>query len=129
MSEYRFDFANEKQWMLYERFREELRRLPWEAIRAAVRENGEYRLGLTRELQPAYPADPSLSTVSERDQRAAWLFALMQVVLQEQQFGLGHRADPESGEDTLWVTAPFGVAWRTAPRLLRRSTTKLRRRI
>ena len=128
MSAYRFDFANEQQYLLYERFREELRRLPWEAIRAAVREKGEYRLGLTRELQPVYPADPSLATVSERDQRAAWLFALVQVVLQEQHSSLAHRADPESGEDTLWVSAPFGVAWRTAPRLLRRSTAKLRRR-
>jgi hypothetical protein len=127
MSEYRFDFANEQQFTLYEKFREELRRLPWESIRAAVREKGEYRLGLTRELQPVYPADPSLDTVSERDQRAAWLFALAQTVLQEQHFSLAHRADPESGEDALWVTAPFGAAWRTAPRLLWRSTAKRRR--
>jgi hypothetical protein len=125
MSEYQFDFANEEQYQLYERFREELRRLPWEAIRAAVRERGEYRLGLTRELQPDYPADLSQDTVSEPDQRAAWLFALVQVVLQEQHLSLAHRADPATGEDTLWVTAPFGVAWRTAPRLLRRSTMKL----
>jgi hypothetical protein len=127
MSEYRFDFANEQQGRLYERFRAELRRLPWEAIRAAVKEKGEYRLGFTHELQPGYPVDPSLDTVSERDQRAAWLFALAQTVLQEEQLSLGHRADPESGADVLWLTVPFAVAWRTAPRSWRRSTTRLRR--
>ena len=128
MSEYKFEFANELQFALYERFREELRCLPWEAIRVAVREKGEYRLGLTRELQPVYPADPPLDRVSEQDQRAAWLFALAQTVLQDQHFSLAHRADPESGDDTLWVTAPFGAAWRTAPRLLWRSSVKRRRR-
>jgi hypothetical protein len=128
MSEYKFDFANELQFALYERFREELRHLPWGTIRAAVREKGEYRLGLTRELQPVYPADTPLDTVSELDQRAAWLFALAQTVLQEQHFSLAHRADSETGEDALWITAPFGAAWRTAPRLLWRSTVKRRRR-
>jgi hypothetical protein len=128
MSKSQVDFANEQQRRLYEKFREELQSLPWEAIRAAVRENGEYRLGLTRELQPVYPADPSLDTVSEQDQRAAWLFALAQTVLQDQHFSLGHRADPETGEDALWITAQFAVAWRTAPHPFRRSTAKLRRR-
>src|SRR5438876_10422476 len=116
MAEYSFDFVSQPQRALYERFREQLRGWPWEQIRAGVREKGEYRLGLTRDLQPVPPIDPSPAAVSQRDQRAAWLCALLQVILREQHLGLARRADPESGVEVLWVTVPFGVTWRTAPR-------------
>jgi hypothetical protein len=125
MIEFRFDFANEQQCLLYERFRAELQAWPWAAIESLVAEEGEYRLGLTGELQPAYPADPTLDLVSEPDQRAAWLFALVQIVLVEEHLCLSHRPDPASGADTLWVTPPFAAAWQIAPRPRRRST-KLR---
>ena len=125
--EYNFNFASEQQHALYEQFREELRALPWETIRRTVRECGAYRLGLTRDLQPIHPVDPSLAGVSPQDLQTAWFFALIQVTLLEASLALAHRPDANTGQDTLWITAQPAVAWRTGTHRLKRSAESVRR--
>ena len=105
MDEMSFRFDSDWQRNLYERFISEIRALDWESIRRAVEDYGEYQLGLTRDLRPSGNKDPSQLTAQERQRDNAWLFAMLQVTLQEQHLSWGHGTDPQTRADAIVISA------------------------
>jgi hypothetical protein len=100
-----FAFSSPQQRELYLNYQREFQRLDWESIHGAIRVQGQYLLGLARDLMPSGPQRPAALTEAERERQTAWSLGLFQVALREQQLSVLFRPDPETGQNAVWVAA------------------------